>query len=219
MAVTIRDREKKIKNAICFFASEHERLTHKPLTHTFLDQYLAFFDFASMEKIGHPALGLLYRTRGRGPLPIGTYEMRDKQKNGCHILLSQSKGRYIVKATGKPDLSCFSPFELSEMKRLVETYAHRFAKAFDAGEAMRAGLRKGSRGVRTNAGIDYDDVFDHNFFTKHEEATTMNNLHALIEKYVAQMKELETRMTDVKHKLEVVMEASRLLMEEGLSDE
>ena len=36
---------------------------------------------------------------------------------------------------------------------------------------------------------------------------------------MAQIKELENRMTDTKHKLEVVTEASRLLVEEGLSDE
>jgi hypothetical protein len=47
----------------------------------------------------------------------------------------------------------------------------------------------------------------------------MANIHALIEKYVTQIKELETRMAETKHKLEIVMEASRLLAEEGLSDD
>ena len=47
----------------------------------------------------------------------------------------------------------------------------------------------------------------------------MSNLHLLIEKYLSQVKELETRLTDLRHKIEVVMEASRLLAEEGLSDE
>jgi hypothetical protein len=217
MVSTIRHREDKIKNAICFFASEHERLTHKSLAHTFLYKYLAFLDFASIEKIGSPALGLLYQPRGGGPLPINTYGKRDKLKNDCFIFLSRGEGRYIVKATGKPDLSCFSPFELGQMKRLVETYAHRFVKAFD--EPIHTGFWKRTWGIRTNAGVHYDDVFDDDLFAKYKEAITMSSLHALIEKYVAQMKELETRMADTRRKLEIVMEASRLLVEEGLSDE
>ncbi len=219
MADTLSNREEKIKNAICFFASEHERLTRKPLTHTFLYKYLAFLDFASIEKIGRPALGLLYRTRGGGPLPISMFGSRDKLKNDCFIFLSQGEGRYIVKATAKPDLTCFSPFELRQMKRLVETYAHRFVKAFDTSEATHTGFCKRTWGIRKNAGIDYDDVFDDDFFTKQKEAIAMSSLHALIEKYVSQMKELETRMADTRRKLEIVMEASRLLVEEGLSDE
>ena len=47
----------------------------------------------------------------------------------------------------------------------------------------------------------------------------MSNLNVLIEKYMALMKELETRMAETKHKLEIALEASRLLVEEGLSDE
>ena len=47
----------------------------------------------------------------------------------------------------------------------------------------------------------------------------MSGLQLLTEKYVARLKELETQMADVKHKLETVMEASRLLTEEGLSED
>jgi hypothetical protein len=42
---------------------------------------------------------------------------------------------------------------------------------------------------------------------------------ALIEKYAAQIRDLETRMAETKRRLEVIMEASRLLAEEGLADE
>jgi hypothetical protein len=221
MAATILNREEKIKNAICFFAWEHERLTRKLLTHTFLYKYLAFLDYASMEKTGRPALGLLYRTRGRGPLPIGAYGRQEKLKNDCFTFLPQGKGRYMVRATGKPDLGCFSPLELSEMKSLVETYAHRFAKACDTGEASRraTGFWKRTRGIGTSAGVGYDDVFGDDFFTTQKETCTMSSLHVLIEKYVARTKELETRMADTRRKLKIVTEATRLLVEEGLSDE
>ncbi len=47
----------------------------------------------------------------------------------------------------------------------------------------------------------------------------MSNLNMLIEKYAAQMKDLEMRMAEIKHKLEIVTEATRLLEEEQPSDE
>ena len=107
------------------------------------------------------------------------------------------------------------------MRRLVETYAHRFAKAYDSGEGgyKETGFWKRARSARTNEGVDYDDVFDDDFFIKYKEAYEMSSLRVLIEKYVTQMKELEGRIADTKHKLEIVMEASRLLAEEGLADE
>ncbi len=43
----------------------------------------------------------------------------------------------------------------------------------------------------------------------------MSNLHALIERYVGQLKDLENRVAEVKRKLDVVTEAVRLLEEEG----
>ena len=133
----IPDREERIKNAICFFASEHQRLTGRPLTHTSLYKYLAFLDYASIEKTGRPALGLLYRTKGRHPLPVGTDAKLRSLREDRFIFLPRGQGRYLVTATAEPDLSFFSPLEVSEMKSLVETYAHRFAKACDAGEAVR----------------------------------------------------------------------------------
>jgi anion-transporting ArsA/GET3 family ATPase len=107
------------------------------------------------------------------------------------------------------------------MKQLVETYAHLFVEAFDTSEATHQAtkFRKRTWGIGTNAGIGYDDVFDDDFFTKHEEVMTMANLNVLIQRYTAQMKELETRMAETSHKLEIILEASQLLVEEGLSDE
>ena len=54
---------------------------------------------------------------------------------------------------------------------------------------------------------------------KTEKVRTVSGLQLLIERYTAQMKELEARMAQTRHKLEVVLEASQLLVEEGLSDE
>ncbi len=47
----------------------------------------------------------------------------------------------------------------------------------------------------------------------------MSGLQMLIERYTTQLKELEIRLADVKHKLGTVIEAARLLEEEGLAQE
>lgn len=222
LAVTaIPEKEEKIRNAICFFASEHEKLTRKPLAHTFLYKYLAFLDYASLEKIGRPALGLLSCTMGRGPVPIGVYGKGDKARGAGFVYVSRGPGRYIVKASGKPDLSCFSPFELNEMNRLVATHAHHFARAFDiAGVGhVTMGFSTRTWRERKDEVLNYGDVFDDDFFTKQKEVRIMSGLQLLTEKYVTQLKDLETRMVEIKHKLETVMEASRLLEEEGLSED
>ena len=220
VATRIPYSEEKTKNAICFFASEHERRTGTLLTHTSLHKYLAFLDYSSTEKTGRPALGVLYQTRERQPLPVSTYAKLQRSRRDCVAFLRGGRGGYFVKAIGEPDLSSFSPFEVSEMKSLVETYAHRFAKRHDAGDASfkEEGSPERTWFARTNASVGYEEVFD-NIIATYKEAYAMADLHALIEKYVAQIKELETRLAETKRRLEVVMEASRLLVEAGLSDE
>jgi|WetSurMetagenome_2_1015567.scaffolds.fasta_scaffold192046_2 hypothetical protein len=218
---TMPGKEEKIRNAICFFASEHEKLTGKPLAHNFLYKYLAFLDFASLEGVGRAALGLLSCTMGRGPVPIGIYGKCDKPKDDRFVYVARGEGRYIVKATREPELSCFSAFELNEMKRLVETHARHFAEAFDTGGVghMATGFSTKAWHNRKDEFINYGDVFDDDFFTKQKEVRIMSGLQLLTEKYVTQLKDLETRMVEIKHKLETVMEASRLLEEEGLSED
>ena len=46
----------------------------------------------------------------------------------------------------------------------------------------------------------------------------MTSLQSLIERYTDKLAQLEIQASDVKHKLNIVMEASRLLEEEGLSE-
>ena len=199
-------REEKIRNAIAFFALEHERLVRRPLAVSFLDRYLSFLDFTSVARLGRPALGILYRTMRRGSIVTGLCEKRDDTK--CFVLVPQPGGGHAVKATAAPDLSCFSSFEVDEMKRLVRINAHRAAKAIDAGDDARE---------RTWAEIEEMATHLSREKSRHkpEEVTRMSGLTVLIQRYVKQLEELETRMKDTKHKLETVMEASRLLAEEG----
>ena len=101
MVAGIPHREERIKNAICFFASEHERVTSRPLTHTSLYKYLTFLDYASIEKTGRPALGLLYRTKGRHTLPIPTYTKLHSLREDRFIFLPRGQGRYLVSSDGE----------------------------------------------------------------------------------------------------------------------
>jgi hypothetical protein len=204
VTTTIPSRIRKIKNAICFFASEHERLTQQPLTHTSLHKYLSFLDFTILEKTGQPALGVLFRKIGKVPPSVDTHVKRVTLRNECFALVPEAGGSYVVKGAGKPDLECFSTFELNEMKELVETYADQFVVAPDIREISRRPM-KFQKGTWADA--------------KHKEVCAMTGLRLLTEKYVARLKELEAQLVDVQHKLDTVLEASRLLEEEGLSEE
>jgi hypothetical protein len=229
MTTSVHDGEEKVKSAIAFLASEYERLTQNLLAVTTLHKLLAFLDSASLEKTGHPALGLPYRERGR--TFTDPYERRETPRGDCFMLIPQ-KGEYVVKATGEPDLSCFSSFELNEMKRLVEVNADRLAKElhkrFSSLETdgtkgldeVDAGIRDDTReeawtGTK-NAAVD---VSERDFFTKPREVAEMTGLNLLIEKYETRLQDLEAQMTEVRRKLETVTETFRLLKEEGLSED
>jgi hypothetical protein len=236
MATTVPDGGEKIKNAIAFFALEYERLTHKPLAVTALHKYLAFLDYASLKKVGHPAFGLFHRTTGR--ILTDPWERRETRRDDCFVLIPQ-KGGYVVKATGKPDLSCFSSFELDEMKRLVKINADRLARvlhkrfsSFELGDMKRLvevnadrlgrmphkrdDTREETRAEIKNAVVSVSEV---SFFIKRKEVDEMSGLNLLVEKYETRLKELEAQMAEVKRKLETVTEALRLLKEEGLSED
>jgi hypothetical protein len=145
------------------------------------------------------------------------------------VLIPQ-KGEYVVKATGDPDLTCFSSFELDEMKRLVKVNALRkvlhtrfsFLETDDTRRVDEAGAdflddtREQAWAEIKNAVLD---VSERDFFIKRKEVVEMTGLNLLIEKYETRISELETQMTEVKRKLETVTEASRLLQEEGLSED
>jgi hypothetical protein len=205
-------REEKIRNAIVFFALEHERLARKPLGVNFLHKYLAFLDFSSIAKIGRPAIGVLYRTMRRGSLPTDSWERADIPKDDRFVIVSEKGGGHAVKTVAKPDLKCFSSFELEEMKRIVKINADRVVKAFD----LRDDTREKTWELIENAATQLSDVGSPE---KAKEVYAMSGLTVLIQRYVKQLEELETSMKEVKHKLETVMEASRLLEEEGLSED
>jgi hypothetical protein len=204
-------KEEKIKNAICFFALEHEKLAHRPLSLNSLHKYLASLGYRSFEKSRRPALGLLRGRMGRRHIIVDIDGKQTKLKADCFSLVPYHD-TYVVEATGSPDLNYFSPFELLGMKRTVEIGAAGLARRVDSGLDIR-------EAKRIWIGEKVDDEAISEPPTRHKEVYEMSGLQQLTERYVTQLEELETRMAEVKHRLEIVIEASRLLQEEGLSED
>lgn len=168
MSFEIPYRDEKIKNAICFFAKEHQERTHKPLSQTFLYKYLAFLDFKSLDDTGRPVLGLTYRAMKMGPVPKEIYEVRDTLKNDCFIFISIGEDKYIIRPLGNPDLDYFSPYEIKEMNRLIEIFADHFVKTSDISEASHQEIKAWlvAWNKQPNSIIDYDLEFDDDILTR-----------------------------------------------------
>jgi hypothetical protein len=203
-------RKEKIKNAIAFFAVEHEKLAHESLRLDSLRKYLASLGYRSFENRRHPVLGLLRNGMERSHIRVYIDGKPVRVEGDCFSLVPYDGG-YVVKATCLPDLDCFSTFELFGMKRTVEVGVAALARRVDTGLGIQEAKRR-MIWVGKNSDVDHEPL------NKHKEVRTMSGLQLLTERYVTQLKDLETRMAEVKHKLETVMEASRLLQEEGLSE-
>lgn len=163
-------RDKKIENAICFFASEHRKKAKKPLYQTYLYKYLAFFDFESLKETGRPALCLTYRAMERGPVPLEIYEKRDAYNTDLFAFSKDKDENRLISCKKDPDLSWFSPREIKLMKRLVEIYASRYVDSrlmSDSSHEEIAAWRKTWK-QKQNAIIDYSLTFDEGFRTRPE---------------------------------------------------
>ena len=155
-------QKEKIENAICFFASEHQKRTKKPLPQTFLYKYLAFLDFKSLEKTGQPALGLEYIAMKRGPVPLSLYNRRKNLKTECFEFKEVGENIFIIMGKGRPDLGFFSPFEVKQMRELIEVYADTFVRASDISEASHEDIKAWRRAFKRkeNSVIEYGLQFE-----------------------------------------------------------
>ncbi len=155
-------QKEKVENAICFFASEHIKRTKKPLPQTFLYKYLAFLDFESLEQTGQPVLGLKYIAMDKGPVPPDLYDKRKDLRTECFEFKDIGGNKFIIVAKGKPDLQFFSPYEIQQMRRLIEIYADRFMKASDVSEASHQDIKAWRKAYekKRNSEIDYELQFD-----------------------------------------------------------
>jgi uncharacterized phage-associated protein len=168
-------QKEKIENAICFFAREHKRATKQPLYQTYLFKYLAFLDFNCLKNIGRPSLGLKYVAMERGPVPIGIYNQRDSYKSNCVKFRKVDEDKYIIESQGRPDLAYFSPYEISQMKRLIEIFADQFVKSNEMSEASHEEIKAWRRAWRRkkNSIIKFEDEFDENIFIKNPKDLTL----------------------------------------------
>ncbi|HAR96896.1 MAG TPA: hypothetical protein DCR97_13195 [Deltaproteobacteria bacterium] len=227
MATAVPDGEEKIRSAIAFFALEHERLTQKPLAASSLNKYVTLLDHVSLEKVGSIVFGRHFRKIVRTLTnPRSTEEMR---KDDCFTILLQD-GEYVVKATKEPDLSHFSSLELEEMKRLVKLNSlrkvlHTRFSSLETKGARRLGEVDADLPDNTWEEAWFEikkavtDASEGGVVTKPKEVDEMTGLDLLVEKYEARLKDLEAQMTELKGKLETVMEALHLLKEEGLLED
>ena len=164
-------QREKIENAICFFAQEHKKLTKQPLYQIYLFKYLAFLDFECLKNTGRPSLGLKYLAMERGPVPIDIYNQRDSYKSDCFEFTRVDNDKYVIELKGRPDLGYFSPYEISQMKRLVEIFADRWVKSNEMSEASHEEIKAWRKAwkKKKNSIIRFEDEFDEDILFKDPE--------------------------------------------------
>ena len=100
----------------------------------------------------------------RGPVPIEIYNKRDSYRTNCFEFRKAGEDKYVIAAKGRPDLSYFSPYEISMMKRLIEIFAERFLTSNELSEAsheeIKAWRKAWSR--KENSSIRFEEEFDVN---------------------------------------------------------
>lgn len=118
----------KLVNAILFFARETNRLNM-----TKLSKLLHYFDFRHFAETGYPAIGLIYQSFHRGPVPKELWlELKDGERpydfgDNLSITVKKDVGdptwkEIEFKALADPDMSVFTPRE----KRILEQVSEIF---------------------------------------------------------------------------------------------
>jgi uncharacterized phage-associated protein len=167
-------QKEKIENAICFFASEHQKKSKKPLYQTFLYKYLAFLDFESLRKTGRPCLGLSYKAMDRGPVPIEIYDQRAKIQSLLFEFRKVKDDIYTVLPKRKPNLDYFSKKEISRMRKLIEIYAKNYISSKLISDATHESIKAWKKTWKSHPNdiIDYKLEFDDDLLNKKEEELT-----------------------------------------------
>jgi len=100
--------------------------------------------------------------------------------------------------------------------KLIKGVGRRHRPRSDTPFSASAGLRGSPGRIGEQTSTLPGKILSHP--SLHKKVRTVSGLQLLIERYVAQLNELEARMADVNRKLEIITETSRLLEEEGLSE-
>lgn len=136
MASTIY--RQKLLHAILYFVKNTRNLNLTKLL-----KLLYFLDFTHFRETGYPSIGLKYYTFPRGPVPRDFWlEIRDgripadfQDKLAALPLADELAPAYReiqFRAKANPDLSVFTPREMSIMRKLADIY--RDAKAWQMSE-------------------------------------------------------------------------------------
>jgi len=167
-------RKEKIDNAICFFATEHQKKSGKPLTQTYLYKYLAFLDFLSVEKMGIPALDLEYRAMPWGPVPHKLYNERKSLKTDLYEFIDMGNEIFVIRPKAHADLIYFSEFERDIMNQLISRYATHYGRANEISEDSHKKIRAYDKTykIRKNGIINYILTFNSNPYLKPRENRT-----------------------------------------------
>jgi uncharacterized phage-associated protein len=124
----------KLLNALLFFAREME---HANMTK--MCKLLYYFDFTHFEQTGYPAIGLVYYTFERGPVPRDFWlEVKDgavpEDFKGKLVMSERREDsdpsfkEYEFRAKIEPDLSVFTPREEEILKNMVTMFKDCTAK-------------------------------------------------------------------------------------------
>jgi len=167
-------RKEKIENAICFFATEHQKRSGKPLVQTYLYKYLAFLDFCCVEKTGIPSLDLEYKAMERGPVPYKIYNKRSALKTDLYEFIDMGDGVFEIRAKAQPSLIYFSEFEKGIMNQLISKYATKYGITNEISEDSHKLIRayKKAYNIKPNSRIDYLLTFNSNPYLKPKENRT-----------------------------------------------
>jgi uncharacterized phage-associated protein len=166
-------RDEKIIHAIAWFAREHKKKTHKPLSQTGLYKYLAFLDFDSLKETGEPVLNLEYRAMKNGPVPIEIYDQRyDYTTDYFTFQTSEDgKGICILPKSAPPDMKYFSRYEMDLMNRLIEIFADSSIYASHMSTATHESIRAWRITWKTNPNSIIDKSLTFDFSDPNHELT------------------------------------------------
>ncbi len=175
-------QKEKIDNAICFFAVEFKKRTHKPLSQAILYKLLAFLDFYSVRDTGIPALGLNYCAMEEGPVPVELYE--NNTEADLYKFSQDEDKKNIIITKGTPNMDYFSGYEIDEMNKLMEIYADGSINADYFRKASNDDIPAWNKACKIKPGspIDYKDMFNDCFEKKGSENLSSSEKRYIIQK-------------------------------------
>lgn len=160
-------REKKVENAIAYFAYEFNQRKGFFPRQTWIYKFLALLDFRILKRTGIPCLGLEYDAMKYGPVPSRLYDERCGLEKGKYLFVATKDSGWRVENSADPDLDYFSDEELDVMDEILAAYtrnhvdlenlvkdSHREIRAW--GKAWLLALETG----RGRMPMEYCDEFD-----------------------------------------------------------